>query len=209
MGVAVGFFSQMNALIALVFLFHLSFRFLFFVCLRSLWRRGHSSHYIHYCLSSSGTTKPESKNRKSKQSTQLNSDRVIFTLKKNNKKRRYHFRYRRMKTEPEDYSEVCDNEANSWRICVEKNLGGMEIRRACEPHKETFDKCIASWRAKVGPSVQVKGENEGEPPLQCAAMSCLVGECLRQFNYDFQRCKPPMDFFKHCVQGLYGSQYID
>ncbi|EPY31531.1 hypothetical protein STCU_00162 [Strigomonas culicis] len=110
-----------------------------------------------------------------------------------------------MSTDP---YEICDDEANQWRICVEKHLGQPEVHTACEGAQAQFDSCISVWRARVGPAVSIKGRNEGEPPDQCAAMSCLVGECLRKYNYDFKRCKPPMDFFKYCVKGFYGSEYV-
>lgn len=107
-----------------------------------------------------------------------------------------------------DYTAVCDDEAGEWRKCVEVFLGQPALHSACESKRQTFDQCITTWRKVVGPSVQVKGENEGDPPFQCAAMSCLVGECLRKFSYDFDRCRPPMQFFKHCVAQYYGSEYI-
>lgn len=102
----------------------------------------------------------------------------------------------------------CDGSANEWRKCVERNLGDKAVATKCESSKQMFDTCVDKWREVVGPSAKVKGTNEGDPPEQCAAMSCLVGECLRTYNYEFARCKPPMDFFKHCVKKFYGSEYI-
>lgn len=106
------------------------------------------------------------------------------------------------------FDEVCDDEANTWRICLEKNLGAKDLHAKCDARQQTFDTCMSEWRAKVGHAVQVKGENEGEPPFQCAALSCLIGECLRKHNYDFDRCQPHMAFFKHCVKSFYGQDYI-
>ncbi|CAD2216393.1 hypothetical protein AGDE_00202 [Angomonas deanei] len=105
--------------------------------------------------------------------------------------------------------DVCDNEANKWRICIEQELGKATASATCANDKAVFDQCITQWRARVGPSVQIKGKNEGEPADQCAAMSCLIGECLRKYNYDFKRCELPMGCFKHCVKSFYGSEYID
>lgn len=104
--------------------------------------------------------------------------------------------------------DVCDEEANRWRVCMENSLGNKSARKMCLPCEHAFDSCILSWRAKVGPDVRIKGMNEGDPPLQCAAMSCLVGSCLRTFNYDFDRCKEPMDCFKKCVKAYFGDEYI-
>ncbi|KPI88976.1 hypothetical protein ABL78_1942 [Leptomonas seymouri] len=106
------------------------------------------------------------------------------------------------------YDDVCDDEANSWRVCLEANLGGKDIRKKCDSFKQTFDTCITKWRQEVGSQVRVKGENEGDPPFQCAAMSCLIGHCLRTHNWDFERCKPHTEFFKHCVKSFYGDDYI-
>uniref|UniRef100_D3TR31 CHCH domain-containing protein n=1 Tax=Glossina morsitans morsitans TaxID=37546 RepID=D3TR31_GLOMM len=80
-------------------------------------------------------------------------------------------------------SEVCDDETNNWRACVEDNLSAPDLDRKCS-------------------------ENEGEPPPQCAAMSCLIGACLRKNGYSFERCKLPMHYFKHCVKSFYGSEYV-
>ncbi|KAG5496115.1 hypothetical protein JKF63_02416 [Porcisia hertigi] len=106
------------------------------------------------------------------------------------------------------FDDVCDDEANAWRICLETNLGGKNLHKKCNVHQQVFDTCVAAWRANVGSAVKVKGEKEGEPPSQCAAMSCLIGECLRQYNYDFDRCGPHTQFFKHCVRSFYGQDYI-
>ncbi|CBZ29441.1 conserved hypothetical protein [Leishmania mexicana MHOM/GT/2001/U1103] len=106
------------------------------------------------------------------------------------------------------FDDVCANEANAWCICLENNLGGKDVHKKCGVQQQTFDTCVSAWRAKVGNVVQVKGENEGEPPLQCASMSCHIGECLRKYNYDFERCKPHMQFFKYCVKSFYGQDYI-
>ncbi|ORC88444.1 uncharacterized protein TM35_000173160 [Trypanosoma theileri] len=105
-------------------------------------------------------------------------------------------------------SDICDDEANTWRICVEKNLGNRELEFKCVNEQALFDRCIRDWRSNGGQNVKIKGENEGEPPPQCAAMSCLVGLCLRNTDYDFQRCGLPMQYFKHCVKSFYGSEYV-
>ncbi|CAJ1032343.1 conserved hypothetical protein [Leishmania braziliensis MHOM/BR/75/M2904] len=106
------------------------------------------------------------------------------------------------------FDDVCSNEANGWTTCLETNLGSKDLHRKCDVHQQTFDTCVAEWRAKVGSAVQVKGENEGDPPFQCAAMSCLIGECLRKYDYNFDRCKPHTQFFKYCVKSFYGRDYI-
>ncbi|CBH18423.1 protein of unknown function (DUF1903), putative [Trypanosoma equiperdum] len=105
-------------------------------------------------------------------------------------------------------SEVCDDETNNWRACVEDNLSAPDLDRKCSKYIDSFNRCIASWRTKVGYDVKVRGENEGEPPPQCAAMSCLIGACLRKNGYSFERCKLPMHYFKHCVKSFYGSEYV-
>ncbi|KEG14757.1 hypothetical protein DQ04_00321260 [Trypanosoma grayi] len=106
-----------------------------------------------------------------------------------------------------DYS-VCEDEADNWRKCTEKNLGSSDLDQICTKELSSFDQCIAAWRSGVGHSVRIKGENEGEPPPQCAAMSCLIGLCLRNNGYNFEGCKIPMQYFKHCVKSLYGSEYV-
>ncbi|KAG5470451.1 hypothetical protein LSCM1_01695 [Leishmania martiniquensis] len=106
------------------------------------------------------------------------------------------------------FDDVCASEASSWSVCLETNLGDRDLHEKCNAHRLKFDACVAAWRAKVGSSVQVKGKNEGEPPSQCAAMSCLIGECLRKYNYNFDRCKSHTEFFKYCVKSLYGQDYI-
>lgn len=107
-----------------------------------------------------------------------------------------------------DFTDVCDTEAVAWRVCLETNLGSKTINQLCSLQLSQFDRCVATWREEVGDSVQLKGENQGEPPFQCAAISCLIGECLRKYNYDFDRCTPHTNFFKHCVRSFYGEDYI-
>lgn len=109
----------------------------------------------------------------------------------------------------EKYQDVCDDQANKLRVCVEKNLGSKEVMALCDRLSAEFDGCVAAWRAEVGDGVRVKGINQGDPPFQCAAMSCLVGECLKKYDYQFDRCRAPMNYFKRCVKGFYGSEYIN
>lgn len=92
---------------------------------------------------------------------------------------------------------------------MEDNLLNKAVLSICEPLATTFDQCVAEWRGRVGPAVQVKGIGRGEPPLQCCNISCLVERCLKLSKYDFEKCKAPMDAFKRCVKGLYGKEYVD
>ncbi|KAG5470025.1 hypothetical protein LSCM4_02716 [Leishmania orientalis] len=106
------------------------------------------------------------------------------------------------------FDDVCASEANGWSFCLEANLGDENLHKKCGMHQQKFDACVAAWRANVGSSVQLKGKNEGEPPSQCAAMSCLIGECLRKYNYNFDRCTPHTHLFKYCVKSFYGQDYV-
>ncbi|RNF05129.1 uncharacterized protein Tco025E_07856 [Trypanosoma conorhini] len=105
-------------------------------------------------------------------------------------------------------SSICAEEATKWRQCIEQHLGDLNLERRCSDELALFDHCIASWRLNGAKDVKIKGENEGEPAPQCAALSCLIGTCLRKTNYDFSRCSVPMQYFKHCVKSFYGSEYI-
>ncbi|RNF05649.1 hypothetical protein TraAM80_04482 [Trypanosoma rangeli] len=103
---------------------------------------------------------------------------------------------------------ICDDEATKWRRCTEQNLGDLNLEKKCTVELAAFDQCIVSWRLNGAKDVKIKGTNEGEPPPQCAGLSCLIGRCLQQTNYDFSRCKVHMQHFKHCVRSFYGSEYI-
>ncbi|CUG87363.1 transmembrane protein, putative [Bodo saltans] len=107
--------------------------------------------------------------------------------------------------------EVCHMESNEWRKCVEQHLTQHKtVTATCLPLQSSFDKCVSDWRAtSSGKGVSVRGENPGDPPPQCAAHSCLIGACLRSTSYDFDKCEPPMRFFKHCVKSLYGSEFVE
>lgn len=114
-----------------------------------------------------------------------------------------------LKTIRMDLGSVCADESNHWRKCIEANLLRYKTVAAdCEAQQSEFDKCVLQWRQGAGAGVQVKGENPGDPPPQCQAHSCLIGECLRRTAYSFDVCAPPMAFFKHCVRTLYGSEYV-
>jgi hypothetical protein len=105
--------------------------------------------------------------------------------------------------------DVCWNESQTWFKCVEQNsLSPKLFDETCQPQRLTFDECVQKWRSAVGPSVKLKGDNQGEPPLQCAAMSCLIATCIKKTNYDFDKCSQITRSFKHCVKGLYGSEYV-
>ena len=105
--------------------------------------------------------------------------------------------------------EVCGSESYTWFQCVEKHLLDREGANKCLPPREAFDSCVRAWRTVVGPNVKLKGENQGEPPIQCAAMGCLIEACLKKTMYDSDRCRPITAGFKHCVKGLYGSEFVD
>ncbi|KAF8279399.1 hypothetical protein TcBrA4_0020430 [Trypanosoma cruzi] len=105
-------------------------------------------------------------------------------------------------------SNICDEEVTTWRKCIERNLGDHKLEKKCSAELALFDRCIASWRLNGAKEVKIRGESEGEPPPQCAALSCLIGTCLRNTDYDFSRCKVPMQYFKHCVKSFYGSEYV-
>eukprot|EP00744_Colponema_vietnamica_P019953 GILI01028283.1.p1 GENE.GILI01028283.1~~GILI01028283.1.p1 ORF type:complete len:113 (-),score=12.04 GILI01028283.1:237-575(-) len=110
---------------------------------------------------------------------------------------------------PKGDPSVCAVQADTWRQCTEDNITDpAAIRLRCEALADNFDKCVLDWRGKVGPSVQLRGEGPGEPPEQCQPMSCLIANCLHRNKFDFDRCKLPMEYFKRCVKGLYGSEYI-
>jgi hypothetical protein len=105
-------------------------------------------------------------------------------------------------------AEVCASEATHWRRCIESHLTNPDVRRTCCDLREAFDRCVLEWRKVVGHNVQVRGDEPGDPPPQCAAHSCLVGECMRGNGYDYSKCTGPMSEFKHCVKQLFGSEYI-
>jgi hypothetical protein len=108
-----------------------------------------------------------------------------------------------------DSTDVCWNESQRWFQCAEENLLNKKLDDICAGQRGSFDQCVTQWRAVVGPSVKLKGENQGEPPLQCAAMGCLIAACIKKVSYDFDRCTHVTKSFKHCVKGLYGSEYIN
>jgi hypothetical protein len=60
----------------------------------------------------------------------------------------------------------------------------------------------------VGPDAKIRGTGPGLPPPQCQGMACLVEQCLLRTSYNFDHCKLPTEFFKKCVKGLYGSEYV-
>ncbi|KAH8613372.1 hypothetical protein ERJ75_000792900 [Trypanosoma vivax] len=105
-------------------------------------------------------------------------------------------------------SNICAEEANKWRLCVEQHIRASNVASRCADAVAQFDSCIVAWRTQVGPDARVSGENEGEPPPQCAALSCLIGHCLRENGYNFERCKLSVQYFKHCVKSYYGSDYV-
>jgi hypothetical protein len=105
---------------------------------------------------------------------------------------------------------VCDDEATAWRKCTADNYrdASLDLSAACAAPIAAFDRCAAGWRAAAGPSVQVKGAGPGDPPPQCALMSCVYGRCVEDTKYDFDKCKQPMQMFKRCVKTFYLSEYV-
>ena len=107
-----------------------------------------------------------------------------------------------------DHNEACFPEANQWRLCLEVNLHEKNLDAHCGPLEKTLKTCVTSWRRIVGPDVKVKGKNQGDPPKQCAAVSCLVERCLKDTKYNFDACSLITQKFKACVKEFYGSEYV-
>jgi hypothetical protein len=105
--------------------------------------------------------------------------------------------------------DVCWGESQTWFQCIEGNLLNPKLMQVCTAQRESFDKCVGQWRAVVGPCVKLKGANQGEPPLQCAGISCLIAQCTVKVNWDFDKCTQVTKSFKHCVKGLYGKEFVD
>lgn len=120
------------------------------------------------------------------------------------------------KTETKNYCEgpvgvddtICLDEAVQWRECAQRHIREpRRISHMCDGLGEQFDQCVKRWR-DTGCTKRLMGPRTGEPPSQCAGMSCLVGRCLEENNYNFDACITPSNYFKQCVKGLYGSIYI-
>lgn len=107
---------------------------------------------------------------------------------------------------------VCAVQVDVWRQCAEDNVADPAALRArCDPLAENFEKCIVEWRTADNgrnATTQLRGEGPGEPPIQCAPLSCMIASCLHQNKFEFSKCQIPSEYFKRCVKGLYGSEYI-
>lgn len=104
--------------------------------------------------------------------------------------------------------DVCWDESQRWSECVSTNFHSKNLEAECERPKLAFDNCITAWRHEVGYEMRIKGDHRGEPPPQCAAMSCLFQRCLQETQYDTEQCRKPMAQFKHCVKALYLDEFI-
>lgn len=103
---------------------------------------------------------------------------------------------------------VCFDEAVSWRECTQRNIKEpKKISAMCDSYGDQFDVCVKKWR-DTGCTKKLKGAGVGDPPNQCAGMSCLIARCVEENNYNFDLCTTPSSYFKRCVTGLYGSPYI-
>jgi hypothetical protein len=102
----------------------------------------------------------------------------------------------------------CWDETARWRDCLDEHIKSKNVKAECASNQHGFDKCVASWRAVVGPDVRIRGAHMGLPPPQCQSISCLVQTCLIRTQYDQKHCERMVQLFKHCVKGLYGSEYV-
>lgn len=107
-----------------------------------------------------------------------------------------------------EHYEACALETDAWRRCVEANLADKAVQELCAADEAIFDACTGAWRRAVGPTVRVRGERQGEPPPQCAAMACLIERCLFETRFDHQQCALPSRFFKKCVKAFYTEEYV-
>jgi hypothetical protein len=109
-----------------------------------------------------------------------------------------------------EYGDVCSEDASLWRECLENQLLSKAALVACAGPESKFEKCVAAWRASnpAFEHVRMVGEKQGEPPVQCAAHSCLVEKCLHLSSWNMELCKNPMTAFKKCVTVLHLSPYV-
>eukprot|EP00758_Cryptobia_borreli_P000660 Tbor_TRINITY_DN1394_c0_g1::TRINITY_DN1394_c0_g1_i1::g.12498::m.12498 len=113
-------------------------------------------------------------------------------------------------TEVDDKS-VCLDLGLKWQVCVTEHISEpQQIEKHCNSHADAFEACVENWRNEglINKMKKIKGDNVGDPPPQCAPLSCTIGECLRVNNYKFEECTVPSSYFKRCVKAMYGSEYI-
>lgn len=103
---------------------------------------------------------------------------------------------------------VCAGEALRWMECTQRHIREPKrISHMCDGLGTQFDVCITQWR-NTGCTKRLKGIRRGHPPNQCVEMSRLIARCVEENNYDFEACASPSIYFKQCVKGLYGGDYI-
>lgn len=110
---------------------------------------------------------------------------------------------------------VCADEAWKWQVCATDTYSAatakpeqQTLAGACGAERSEFDHCVAEWRRRVGDGVKLRGDHQGEPPEQCAPLSCVYQSCMQTAQWNDARCRGAMLQFKHCVKQLHGSEFV-